>query len=117
MGRGGDGIERGDGAQAPEARTGGGGEEVGRRMGQGGQKDRLARAYAAARVGGSTPQVGGREDLFLALSEQEDEQRLREALRQRGGVRLRGHDPFDGEAPEPCLRISKQFLEGVFSEV
>ena len=26
-----------------------------------------------------------------------------------GKVHLRGHDPFDGEAPGPCLRISKQF--------
>ena len=31
--------------------------------------------------------------------------------RQRGGVRVCGHGPFDGEAPSPWLRISKQFLE------
>ena len=57
-------------------------------------------------------QVGGGAHLLVALSEQEDEQGLREALRERGGVRLRGHDPFDGEAPGPCLRISKQFRKG-----
>jgi hypothetical protein len=33
-------------------------------------------------------------------------------LRQRGGVRLRCHDTFDGEASGPCLRISKQFRKG-----
>ena len=45
----------------------------------------------------------------MVRPEQEDEQRLRAALRQRGGVCLRGHDPFDGEAPGPCSSISKQF--------
>jgi hypothetical protein len=30
-------------------------------------------------------------------------------MRQRGGVRLRGHDPGDGEEAGPCLRLSKQF--------
>jgi hypothetical protein len=29
--------------------------------------------------------------------------------KQRGGICLRGHDPFDGEEVGPCLRISKQF--------
>jgi hypothetical protein len=42
-------------------------------MGQGGQKDRLAKADATAGIRGSTSQVGGGEDLFLDLSEQEDE--------------------------------------------
>jgi hypothetical protein len=31
---------------------------------------------------------------------------------ERGGVRLRGNDPSDGEAVGPCLRISKQFRKG-----
>src|SRR5215212_606399 len=73
-------------------------------MGQGGQKDRLAKADAAARIRGSAPAVGGGEDLLLALSEQEDEQGLREAMCERGGVHLRCDDPFDGEAPCPWLR-------------
>src|SRR5215213_1201445 len=73
-------------------------------MGQGGQKDRLAKADAAARIRGSAPAVGGGEDLLLALSEQEDEQGLREAMCERGGIHLRCDDPFDGEAPCPWLR-------------
>ncbi|CAA9383328.1 MAG: Transposase, partial [uncultured Rubrobacteraceae bacterium] len=36
-------------------------------------------------------------DLLVVGAEQEDEQGLREAVRQRGSVRLRGHDPADGE--------------------
>src|SRR5215207_405080 len=78
-------------------------------MGRGGQKDRLAKADATARIRGSTSQVGGGEDLFLDLSEQEDEQGLREAMRKCRSVHLRGHDPFDGEASSAWLRISKQF--------
>src|SRR5829696_187812 len=81
-------------------------------MGQGGQEDRLAEADAAARVRAPTEEVGGGEDLLLALSEQEDEQGLREAVRQRGGVRVRRDDKAYGEAPGPCLRISKQFRKG-----
>ena len=45
------------------------------------------------------------EDLLLVGAKQTDEQGLREALRQRGGVRLRGYDPFDGEAVGPWLRF------------
>jgi hypothetical protein len=46
-----------------------------RKMGQGGPKVRLAKAHAAARIGGSAPQVGGTEDLLVAGSKQEDELR------------------------------------------
>jgi hypothetical protein len=53
---------------------------------------------------------GSGKDLLVALSEQEDEQGLREAVRQRGSVRLRGNDTSHGEEIGPCLRISKQFL-------
>ena len=42
-------------------------------------------------------------------TEQEDEQGLRAAVRQRGSVRLRSDDPADGEEVGPWLRISKQF--------
>src|SRR5215207_4195061 len=79
-------------------------------MSQGGQEDRLAKVHAAARVRSPPPQVGGGTYVFVALPEPPHEQGLREALRQRGGVCLRGHGSFDGEAPGPCLRISKQFL-------
>jgi hypothetical protein len=54
--------------------------------------------------------VGGGEDVLVALSEQEDEQRLREAVLKRGSVRLRGHDSADGKEVGTSLRIFKQFL-------
>src|SRR5215211_1963405 len=79
-------------------------------MGQGGQEDRLAEADAAAGVRGSASAMGGGAHLLLVGAEQEDEQGLREAVRKRGGVHLRRDDPFDGKAPSPWLRISKQFL-------
>src|SRR5215217_6331378 len=45
-----------------------------------------------------------RADVLVVRSEQEeDEQRLREAVRQRGSVHLRSHDSADGEAPGPWL--------------
>src|SRR5829696_9437260 len=51
------------------------------------------------------------------LPQQEDGQRLREIVRNRGGLCLRGDDAADGEAIGPCVRLSRQSLEGVFSEV
>src|SRR5215212_9793278 len=81
-------------------------------MGQGQEEDRLAEADAAAGVRGSASAMGGGAHLLLAGAEQEDEQGLREAVRKRGGVHLRRDDPFDGKAPSPWLRISKQFQKG-----
>ena len=87
-------------------------------MGQGGQEGRLAKADAAARVGGFAEEVGGGADLLLAGPEQEDEQGLRALVRERGSVRLRhGHDSTDGEASGSCLRIIRQFLEEEFCEL
>ena len=83
---------------------------MGRGMGQGGQEGELAEAHAAARVGGFASSMGGGADLFVVGPEQEEEQGLREAVRQRGSVRLHGHDSADGEEVGPWLRISKQFL-------
>jgi hypothetical protein len=54
--------------------------------------------------------LGRGAHLLLALSEQEDEQGLREVVRQRGSVRLRRNDTAYGKASSPWLRISKQFL-------
>jgi hypothetical protein len=53
---------------------------MGQGVGQGGQEGRLAKADAAARLCGSTPQVGGGANLLLARPKQDDEQGLREAL-------------------------------------
>src|SRR5215210_2900952 len=84
-------------------------------MGQGGQEGRLASADAAARVRAFASQVGGGEDLLLALSEPSYEQGLRAALRKRRSVHLRGHDTADGEEAGTSLRISKQFRK-VYSQ-
>src|SRR5215212_8461501 len=113
MGRGGDGLKRRGRAQSAQARTRGCREGLGTGMGQGGQEDRLAKADAAAGVRGSASAVGGGAHLLLALSEQEAEQGLREAVCERGGVHLRRDDPFDGEEAGSWLRISKQFLPDV----
>jgi len=59
---------------------------LGTGMGQGGQESRLAKADGAARVRGFAEEVGGGEDLLLTWPEQEDEQGLREAVCERGGV-------------------------------
>src|SRR5215210_8415545 len=89
VGRGGHGPERGGRAQTTQARTGGGRQSLGAGMGQGGPKDRLAEPYAAARIRGLASSMGGGADLLVDRSKQEDEQGLREAVRQRGGDRLR----------------------------
>ncbi len=87
MGRGSPRFERGGGrAQAPQAHTREGSADLGAGMGQGGQEGRLAKAYAAARVGGFAEEVGGGADLLLAWPEQEDEQGLRALVRERGSV-------------------------------
>src|SRR5215204_5631924 len=112
MGRGGDGLKRRGRAQTAQARTRGCREGLGTGMGQGGQEDRLAEADAAAGVRGSASAVGGGAHLLLVRAEQEDEQGLREALRERGGLRLRGNDTAHGEATGTWLRISKQFRKG-----
>src|SRR5215212_9935027 len=38
-------------------------------------------------------------------------------MRYRGGLRLRCDDEADGEEVGPCIRLSRQSLEGVFYEV
>ncbi len=46
------------------------------------------------------------------VPEQEDERGLREALRQRRSVRVRGDDPADGQEVGSWVRVSKQFQKG-----
>jgi hypothetical protein len=53
--------------------------------------------------------LGGGEDVFLAFSEQEDEQRLREAARDGRSPNLRGYEPPDGEEIGSRMRVFKQF--------
>ena len=54
--------------------------------------------------------VGGEADIFLNGSEQENEQGLREANRDQGGVHLRGDESPDGEKAGPIVRLFGQFL-------
>jgi hypothetical protein len=70
------------------------------------------RLMPPARVRGLTPQVGGGEDFLVVISESEDEQGVREAVRQRRSVHLCGHGPSAGEEVGSCLRIIKQFRKG-----
>src|SRR5215211_1245116 len=51
--------------------------------------------------------------LRVDLPQPEDGQRLREAMRHRGGFRLRGDDAAYGETVGPCVRVSRQSLERV----
>src|SRR5829696_10280735 len=57
--------------------------------------------------------MGRGEDLRLALPEQEDEQRLRAAAGERGGLHLRGDEPPDGEEIGTLMRVFRQFPNGV----
>ena len=51
--------------------------------------------------------------VFLALSEQEDEQGLREVAGERRSLHLRGYEPPDGEEIGPLMRVFRQFHNGV----
>src|SRR5919107_3670949 len=61
-------------------------------------------------------EVGGGEDLLVAFSEQEDEQRLREAARKVRSVPLRCYEPPDGEEIGPFMRVFRQFQDEVRSK-
>ena len=53
------------------------------------------------------------EDLFLALSEQEAEQRLRASAGELGSLYLCGDEPPDGEEIGPLMRVFRQFQHEV----
>jgi hypothetical protein len=65
------------------------------------------------------PRIGGWWSVHLRvdLPQPEDGQRLREAMRHRGGIRLRGDDAAHGEKVGSCVGVSRQSLEEEFSEV
>jgi hypothetical protein len=65
--------------------------------------EEVARIWAAKWLSGVGEEVGGGKNLFLLRPKQTDEQGLRAIVRQSRGVRLRGYDPFDGEAVSPWL--------------
>jgi putative transposase len=56
------------------------------------------------RLRGAPSQVGGRANAGMDRPKQEDEQRLREVMCERGSVGVRCHDPPHDEAPRPHLR-------------
>src|SRR5215208_2323927 len=117
MDRGGDGVERRGRAQAKKASPRGGGQALGRGVGQGRQGGGLAEDPAAARLQGVGSQKGGGAYLLLARTKPQDEQGLRAFAAELGGIHLRDDDAPYGEEAGPCLRIIRQFLEGEFSEV
>src|SRR5829696_4198073 len=61
--------------------------------------------------------MGSGEDIFLDRPKQEDEQRLREVVCERGSVGICCHDSPHGEAVDPPLRTFHIASEGEFSEV
>jgi hypothetical protein len=69
----------------------------------------LAEAYAAARLRGIAQTLGRGAHLLLALSEQADEQGLREVVRNERSFRLRGDDASDGKTIGPCIGFSNSF--------
>src|SRR5918998_468887 len=118
MDRGGDGLERGGGrAQAKKASPQGGGQALGTGVGQGRQGGGLANSDASEGLPGAAEEVGGGAHLRVDLPQPEDGQGLREVVRNRRGLRLRGDDPAYGEEVGPCVRVSRQSLEEEFSEV
>ena len=80
MGRRGLGRERRSRTQAQKASAREGGQDLGKGVGQGRHRGGLAEAHASARLHGIAQEMGCGEDLFLALSEQEDELRDYERL-------------------------------------
>src|SRR5215210_521321 len=61
--------------------------------------------------------MGGGKDLLVARTEPPYEQGLRAVAGELEGLRLRGDEPSYGKEAGTYLRIIRQFLEGVFSEV
>src|SRR5215217_6330895 len=78
---------------------------MGRTVEERGCANRLAEAYATARVSGLTSQVGSRAHLLLDRPQPTDEQGLRETCRDERGVHLLGDEPPDGEETDPFVRL------------
>ena len=60
--------------------------------------------------------MGGRAHLLVALSESQDEQRLREVVHHWGGVHLCSDESIDGEALGSLMRLFGRFLTAGCSE-
>jgi transposase len=77
----------------------------------------LAEAHAAQRLPGVAEKMGSGADDRLDRPAKEDEQRLREVVCERRGVRVRCDDSPHDEAACPCLRPFHTVSEGKFSKV
>src|SRR5215216_2124032 len=77
---------------------------LGSGVGQRGREGRLGEAVAARRLSGAAEAVGSRTHVFLDRPEQEDEQRLREAMCERRSVRICCHESPHDAAADPHLR-------------
>src|ERR671910_1454636 len=86
-------------------------------MGQRGREGGLAETIAAQRLSGTSSPLGGGADAVMDRPTEEDEQRLRKALCERGSVGVRCHDSPHEEAARPCLRTFHTASEGEFCEV
>ena len=82
-------------------------------MSKGRQRGGLAKVDAAEGISGVAEKVGSGAYHCVDLPQQEDGQRLREIVRNRGGLCLRGDDAADGEAIGPCLGVSRQSLHAL----
>src|ERR671910_2629959 len=100
-----------------KARSRRGANGLGSGVGQRGRKGGLGETIAPQRFSGAAEEVGGRTHVFVDRPEQEDEQRLREAMCERRSVGVRCHDSPHAEAPCSHLRAFHTVSEGVFSEV
>jgi hypothetical protein len=106
-------MERGAHRASPKARPRRSVDGVGQR----GRSGRLAEIIATVRLPGATEEVGGGEDDRLDRPEQKDEQGLREALCERGSVRICCHESPHGEAVVPLMRPFHTVSEVAFYEV
>src|SRR5215212_10710676 len=86
-------------------------------MGQRGRGRRLAETIAPQGLRRVASSVGSGTDIGMDRPQQEDEQRLREVVCERGGVGVRCHDPPHGEAARSCLRTFHTVSEEKFCEL
>src|SRR5215204_2822821 len=101
-------------APPTEDGSGGGDEGMGKRVQQRGSPHRSEEASAGERTSGlSAEEMDSRADAGVVGSEQEDEQRLREAAGDRRSLHLRGDESPDGQAFGSLMRLFRQFLNGV----
>ena len=111
------GLERGSGGAPAKARPRRGVDGVGEGVGQRGRGRRLAETIAPQRLSGAASSVGGGADDRLDRPEQEDEQRLREVMCERGSVGVCCHDSPHDEAARPCLRTFHTVSKAKFREI